>query len=173
MEDLEIKNRMLVEKLNAQVYQQAAVYKEKTMNALMRSSKNESNVSPHRNSIKGQAGQNNTYLMGMTGQNESAFARSPLDLKRVSNIQPTYAPERSVKEKSYSPLRQSRSPAKRGQSNSPSRVAAALQNSQGVGYQSYLNRSPLDLANNRRTSGSPLRQKSPPRNEDANVRAAL
>ena len=85
------------------------------MNALMRSSKNESSISPHRNSVKGHhTCQHNTYLMGMTGQNESAFARSPLDLKRVSNIQPAYAPDRSVKEKSYSPLRQSRSPGKRG-----------------------------------------------------------
>ncbi len=54
----------------------------------------------------------------------------------------------------------SRSPVRR--SNSPSRVAAALQNSQGVGgAPSYLNRSPLNFSNKRGVSGSPLRQKSP------------
>ena len=61
-----------------------------------------------------------------------------------------------MRKKSRSPIRNDRGP-----SNSPSRVAAALQNSQGVGHMSYLNRSPLNIANGRRSSGSPLRQKSP------------
>jgi len=35
IEDLEMKNRLLVDKLNNQIYMQATAYKEKTMNALM------------------------------------------------------------------------------------------------------------------------------------------
>ena len=127
MEDLETKNRLLVEKLNAQIYLQASVYKEKTMNALMRSSKNESSQSPHRSSMKVQHGCHLTSNhLGSSGPNESAFARSPLDMKRVIIQPPALQAEHSMKEKSYSPLRKSRSPARRGLSNSPSRVAAAL-----------------------------------------------
>ena len=36
IEDLEMKNRLLVDKLNSQIYQQAASYKEKTLTALQR-----------------------------------------------------------------------------------------------------------------------------------------
>ena len=72
-------------------------------------------------------------------------------------------PAASLERQSYSPMRRSRSP-KRGPSNSPSRVAAALKDSQGVGVgQSgaaaayMMNRSPLDISATRGVSGSPLR----------------
>lgn len=50
----------------------------------------------------------------------------------------------------YSPLRHS---PNRGVSNSPSRVAAALQESHGVGSRSYGNsRSPMNISNNNRVA---------------------
>lgn len=36
IEELEIKNRLLVDKLNNQIYQQASMYKEKTIEVLSR-----------------------------------------------------------------------------------------------------------------------------------------
>ena len=65
IEDLEMKNRLLVDKLNAQIYKQATSYKEKTLNALNR----------------GRDGQSHSPLRasGIGGtQGDSAFARSPL-----------------------------------------------------------------------------------------------
>jgi len=88
IEDLEMKNRLLVDKLNAQIYQQASVYKEKTMEALMtRCPHNGGSGSPLRSSSQGYQAPNPNYMPSTT---DSAFARSPLGAKRVSNIQPSY-----------------------------------------------------------------------------------
>lgn len=78
IEDLEMKNRLLVDKLNAQIYQQAAIYKEKTMHALskVRSDGSHSPAPQNRDLLNSRGHQlsNNVYGLG----NESAFARSPL-----------------------------------------------------------------------------------------------
>lgn len=83
IDELEIKNRLLNDKLHAQIYQQASSYKEKTMGALNRgknsNSQNErphGSTSPLRNSSNGR---NAGYGLG---NNESAFARSPLQVNR-------------------------------------------------------------------------------------------
>lgn len=157
IEDLEMKNRLLVDKLNNQIYQQAAIYKEKTINALSRG-RSDDGLSPMRDYGNNRAPNNsNVYGLG----NESAFARSPLGNR--GSVQPSYHVKQELEKiektidrpQSHSPMRN-----RPNRSNSPSRVAAALQDSRGVGGASYINRSPL-LADGRRKSGSPLREKSP------------
>ena len=88
IEDLEMKNRLLVDKLNAQIYNQASQYKEKTLNALNRGKDGVgagTSASPLRNSSNGRSGPGATY--GGAGQND-AFARSPLQVSRVT--QPSF-----------------------------------------------------------------------------------
>ena len=96
IEELELKNRQMLDKLNAHIYQQASQYKEKTMNALNRGKENKdtlmgpggppNNASPLRNNSNGPGG---TYG-GFLNPNESAFARSPLQVNRVQNQPPYY-----------------------------------------------------------------------------------
>ena len=166
IEDLEMKNRLLVDKLNNQIYMQATAYKEKTMNALMNGSKRNEGRSNNDSQSPIQPGRGVSNNLGLSGNNDSAFARSPLQQNKKPGYQPTYTvrqdlerlekpSETNSRPQSFSPLR--------NRSNSPSRTAAALQDSRGVGGSSYLNRSPLDFGKIRGMPGSPLRQKSPPR----------
>eukprot|EP00353_Schmidingerella_taraikaensis_P007798 CAMPEP_0185576578 /NCGR_PEP_ID=MMETSP0434-20130131/7477_1 /TAXON_ID=626734 ORGANISM="Favella taraikaensis, Strain Fe Narragansett Bay" /NCGR_SAMPLE_ID=MMETSP0434 /ASSEMBLY_ACC=CAM_ASM_000379 /LENGTH=121 /DNA_ID=CAMNT_0028193839 /DNA_START=1014 /DNA_END=1379 /DNA_ORIENTATION=+ len=121
------------------------------MNALMQSrctNGEHRSQSPMRNSSNGPVGIN-SYAMG--GTNDSAFARSPLGVKRVATVQPSYQIRQQLERaenagnddprQSYSPMRKkSRSPQRQqraGSSNSPARVAAALQSSQGVGQMNF------------------------------------
>jgi hypothetical protein len=88
IEDLEMKNRLLVDKLNSQIYQQASVYKEKTMHALMnggskRIAENKS-TKGSQSPLRAGAATSNSY--GLPGSNESAFARSPLQ----ANTRPSF-----------------------------------------------------------------------------------
>ena len=118
MEELELKNKSLNDRLNGQIYQQASKYKEKTMNALMNSKHGErGSYSPLRSSSNGAAA---PISYGLAGNNESAFARSPLGGKRIANAPPRYHVQKSTERanivdddpgKSYSPMRRkSRSP---------------------------------------------------------------
>ena len=85
IEDLEMKNRLLVDKLNAQIYQQASVYKEKTIGVLQNRCAHNGGVGSPIRTASGMSypAANPNYL---AGANDSAFARSPLGVKRVSNI---------------------------------------------------------------------------------------
>ena len=66
IDDLEFKNRKLIEKLNSQIYDHATQYKEKTMNALLKQSgASHERVTPSR-------------VDSNPPPVESAFARSPL-----------------------------------------------------------------------------------------------
>ena len=145
------------------------MYKEKTIEVLNRGHANngggrveENSTSPLRSSSNGRP-VNPSYGI-MSGQNEPGFARSPLQVnKRPPNVQPSFYvkqelermenPDEGGEQKPvYSPLRSSPG---RGRSNSPSRVAAALQESHGPGatrtsfvqQQNRESRSPID--NNR------------------------
>ena len=96
IEELEIKNRLLVDKLNNQIYQQASMYKEKTIEVLNRGHAingggrvEENSTSPLRSNSNGRP-INPTYGI-MSGQNEPGFARSPLQVnKRPPNVQPSF-----------------------------------------------------------------------------------
>ena len=88
--DLEIKNRLLVDNLNAQIFRQASVYKEKTMNALHRGATSHNNLNGSHNygqsSSPLRASSNGRNTAAGLGQNDSAFARSPLQVSRVANV---------------------------------------------------------------------------------------
>ena len=99
IEELEIKNRLLVDKLNNQIYQQASMYKEKTIEALNRGHANngiggrgdENSTSPLRSSSNGRPAGNPAYGILSGGQNEPGFARSPLQVNnRIPNVQPSF-----------------------------------------------------------------------------------
>ena len=70
------------------------MYKEKTLEALNRGhgGHNDGGVegatSPLRSTSNGPPNNNNAY--GMGGQNESAFARSPLQVSRPPNVQSSF-----------------------------------------------------------------------------------
>ena len=102
IEELEIKNRLLVDKLNNQIYQQASMYKEKTLEVLNRGytvnggggqqRAEDHSTSPLRSSSNGrQQVHHNTAYGIISGQNEPGFARSPLQVnKRPPNVQPSF-----------------------------------------------------------------------------------
>lgn len=84
IDELEIKNKLLNDKLNGQIFQHATMYKEQTMNALAQSRcahpEQKRSMSPLRNHSNDRCGAGNT---------DSAFARSPLGVKRNYNVQPS------------------------------------------------------------------------------------
>ena len=78
IDELEIKNRLLVDKLNAQIQEQCAMFKDRTMEALNRG----------RGGNGGPSEGATSPAMG--NKNESAFARSPLQVSRPPNVQSSF-----------------------------------------------------------------------------------
>lgn len=118
IDDLEFKNRKLIEKLNSKIYDHATQYKEKTMSALLKQSNG-----PHERVTPARVDSNPPQV-------ESAFARSPLQPRAIppnNFIKNHQEATSSQPRKSYSPLRDKKS-------NSPTRVAEALKDSQPPQY---------------------------------------
>ena len=100
IEEIEIKNKLLNDKLNGCIFKHAAVYKEKTINALMQSKytneKQRRSISPIQNPLSGPASAN---IYG--GNIEPSFSKSPLPYKRGPVAQPIYHIRQSLDKKEY------------------------------------------------------------------------